>query len=177
MDGIVSLRFGHTLLSDLCKLKKSYLKIHTVIEKEKDKLLKIENQAVTRNERLRVLRSIHAQPITYYKLNSNFKVNQKDSFDFTTTRDYILNSKCLLYILVLLTMQNYVYDAKFVENILIVGRTGCGKTYFTQKLAVNGFFDCLKKVEWVSYIELKRKEWLKLNLVFHVMLSFTTQKD
>ena len=94
-DGIVSLPFGHPLLSDLRKLKKYYPKIHTVIEKEKNKLLKMENQAVAKHERLRVLRSIYAQPITYYKLNSNTKMNQKDSFDFTTTRDFILNSKWL----------------------------------------------------------------------------------
>ena len=72
-------------MSELRELKKSYPKIHTVIEKEKDKLLKLENQAVAKNERLRILRSIHSQPITYYKLNSNTKVNQ-DSFDFTMTQ-------------------------------------------------------------------------------------------
>ena len=37
-------------------------------------------------------------------------------------------------------MQNSVYDAKFSGNILIVGRTGCGKTYFTQKLDISRFF-------------------------------------
>ena len=91
-DGINSLPFGHPLLSDLHVLKKSYPKIHTVIEKEKNSLLKMENQAVAKKERLRVLQSIYAQPITYYKLNSNTKVNQRDSFDFMTTQDYILNS-------------------------------------------------------------------------------------
>ena len=30
---------------------------------------------------------------------------------------------------------NYSYDAKFEGNILIVGRNGCGKTTFVQKLA------------------------------------------
>ena len=94
-DGIVSLPFGYPLLSDLHELKKLYPKIHTVVKKEKDNLLRIENQAVTKHKRLRVLRSIFAQPITYYKLNGNIKVNQKDSFDLTTTRDYILNSKRL----------------------------------------------------------------------------------
>ena len=48
-DEIVSLPFGHPLLSELRELKKSYLKIHTVIEKEKDILLKLENQAVARD--------------------------------------------------------------------------------------------------------------------------------
>ena len=94
-DRIVSLPFGHPLLSDLREFKKSFPKIHTVIEKEKNKLLKMENQAVAKNQRCRVLPSIYAQPITYYKLNSNTKVIQKNSFDFTTTQDYILNSKWL----------------------------------------------------------------------------------
>ena len=94
-DEIVSLPFGHPLMSELRELKKSYPKIHTVIEKEKDKLSKLENQAVAKNERLRILQSIYSQPITYYKLNGNTKVNQKDSFDFMTTHDYILNSKWL----------------------------------------------------------------------------------
>ena len=93
LDGIISLPFGHPLLSDLQELKKSYPKIHTVIEKEKGKLLRLENQAVAKHKRLRVLRSIYSELITYYKLNGNTKVDQKDSFDFMTTRDYILNSK------------------------------------------------------------------------------------
>ena len=44
-------------------------------------------------------------------------------------------------------MQNYVYDAKFSGNILIVGRTGSGKTYFTQKLVINKFFGQFKQIE------------------------------
>ena len=36
-DGIVSLPFGLPLLPDLCELKKPYPKIHTIIEKEKNK--------------------------------------------------------------------------------------------------------------------------------------------
>ena len=37
--------------------------------------------------------SMHSLRTTYYKLNRNTKVNQKDSFDFTATSYYILNSK------------------------------------------------------------------------------------
>ena len=39
-EGIVSLPFGHSLLSDLRELKKSYPKIDTVIEKEKKQIIK-----------------------------------------------------------------------------------------------------------------------------------------
>ena len=42
-------------------------------------------------------------------------------------------------------MESNVYNGKFNGNILIVGRTECGKTYFTQKLAINNFFSKLKK--------------------------------
>ena len=44
-------------------------------------------------------------------------------------------------------MENYVCNGKFSGNILIVGRTECGKTTFMQKLALNNFFGKLKKTE------------------------------
>ena len=96
MDGIVSLPYGHTLLSKIRQIKKAHPKIHTVIEQGKsDLLIKLENGTVAKHERLIILRSIYAQRITNCKLDSNVKVNQKGSFDFTTTRDYILSSKWL----------------------------------------------------------------------------------
>ena len=95
-DGIVSLPFGHPSLNKVREYKKSYSysKIHTVIQKEKNKTLNGENAVVNNNERLRILRSIFSQPITYYnlKMNKRLSVNK---FDYTTTRDYILNSKWL----------------------------------------------------------------------------------
>ena len=80
-DGIVSLPLGHPSLSKVTEYKKSLPKIHTVIQKEKNKIL-------------RILRSIFSQPITYYnlKMNKRLSVNK---FDYTTTRDHILNSKWL----------------------------------------------------------------------------------
>ena len=57
----------------------------------------------------------------------------------------------------ILITDNEIYDGKFVGNILIVGLTTCGKTFFTQKLALNNFFGKLKKTEWVSYIKLKKE--------------------
>ena len=95
LDGIVSLPYGHPLLSKIHQIKKAYPKIHIVSEQEKRNLLKLENEAVAKYERLRILTLTYAHPITYYKLNSNVKVNQKGSFDFTTTHDYILNLKWL----------------------------------------------------------------------------------
>ena len=93
-DGIVSLPFGHQLLNEVREYKKFLAKIHTVIEKEKDKILKLENDAFSKNERLRVLRSIYSQPITYQKLNEKNTLKIK-SVEQTTIHDYILNSKFL----------------------------------------------------------------------------------
>ena len=93
-DGIVSLPFGHPALNKVREYKKSLPKIHTVIQKEKDEILKGENAVVNNNERLRILRSIFSQPITYYNLKTNKRFSA-NKFDYTTTRDYILNSKWL----------------------------------------------------------------------------------
>ena len=89
-DGIVSLPFVHPSLSELIDYKKSLPKIHTVIKEEKDKLLQLENKIVNNNERLRILRSIFSQPITYYNLKSNKRLTIK-RFDYTTTHDHIFN--------------------------------------------------------------------------------------
>ena len=93
-DGILSLPFGHPSLSELRDYKKYLPKIHTVIKEEKDKLLQLENKIVNNSERLRILRSIFSQPITYYNLKSNKRLTIK-RFDYMTTRDYILNSMWL----------------------------------------------------------------------------------
>ena len=57
LDGIFYLPLGHPLFSELHELKKSYPKIHTVSEKEKDKLLKLENQAVAKMRDIEIYRA------------------------------------------------------------------------------------------------------------------------
>ena len=93
-DGIVSLPFRHPSLSELKDYKKSLPKIHTIIKEEKDKLLQLENKVDNNNERLRILRSIFSQPIKYYNLKSN-KQSTIKRFDYSTSRDYFLNSMWL----------------------------------------------------------------------------------
>ena len=93
-DGIVSFPFGHPSLNKVREYKKSLPKIHTVIQKEKNKILNGENAVVNNNERLRTLQSIFSQPITYYNLKT-IKRFSPNKFDYMTTRDYILNSKWL----------------------------------------------------------------------------------
>ena len=95
-DGIVSLPFSHPSLNTVREYKKSFSKIHTVIAKEKNEILKLESVAVNNNDRLRILKSISSQAISYF----TFKTNQcfldtTKKFDYTATRQYILNSQWL----------------------------------------------------------------------------------
>ena len=95
-DGILLLPFGHPLLNEVREYKKSLQKIHTVIEHEKDKILFLQNKAFGKNERLRLLRSIFAQPLTYYRLKETVPLKVR-KIDQTSTKDYILNSKSSLW--------------------------------------------------------------------------------
>ena len=67
---------------------------------------------------------------------------------------------------------SYIYNGKFEGNILMVGRAGCGKTGFVQKLAVNKFFGELVKAEWVSYIKLDKQREAELQCCFDTQLDF-----
>lgn len=52
-------------------------------------------------------------------------------------------------------MATYTYDGQFIGNILLVGRTGCVKTSFTQKLGRNNLFGKkIRDVYWISKIAL-----------------------
>ena len=66
----------------------------------------------------------------------------------------------------------YVYDGRFSGNILVVGRTGCGKTAFVQKLAVNKFFGDIDKAEWVSFIKLDKPREGEIQSCFDTELDF-----
>ena len=51
--------------------------------------------------------------------------------------------------------KEYTYNGQFNGNILVVGRTGCGKTTFIQKLGRNKLFGCeISDAFWVSKIVL-----------------------
>ena len=57
----------------------------------------------------------------------------------------------------------YLYDGKFEGNILISGRTRCGKTTFVQNLGKSKLFGDTKTVYWISKITLspEREEKVK----------------
>ena len=59
---------------------------------------------------------------------------------------------------IILEMSNYTYIGKFSENILVLRQTSCGKTMFAQNLAKSNMFGKLKKVNWISKIELPKKK-------------------
>ena len=71
-----------------------------------------------------------------------------------------------------------IYDGQFYGNILVVGRTGCGKTTFLEKLGLNNFFGNIIKTEWISGIDIdKKKERLKSNLILVMKQNFMWQKN
>ena len=65
-----------------------------------------------------------------------------------------------------------IYDGQFCGNILVVGRAGCGKTTFLEKLILNNFFGEIIKTEWVSEIDIDKKERLKSNLILLTKQKF-----
>ena len=74
-------------------------------------------------------------------------------------------------------MLNNIYDMQFRGNILIVGKTGCGKTNFVQKLDLNDFFGGIAKTEWVSSIPLSKSREAKIQSCFNSKLEFHYAHD
>ena len=50
-----------------------------------------------------------------------------------------------------------IYNGQFYGNILVVGRTGCCKTTFLEKLGLKNFFGNIIKTEWISGIDIDKK--------------------
>ena len=59
-----------------------------------------------------------------------------------------------------------IYDGQFHGNILVVGRTGCSKTTFLEKLGLNHFFGNIIKTEWISGIDIHNKREAKIQSYF-----------
>ena len=76
-------------------------------------------------------------------------------------------------------MEKSIYDGKFTGNILILGRTECGKTTFIQNLAINDFFGELKSVKWLSGIKLseRREAEIESNFKCDVKFDYPNDKD
>ena len=59
-----------------------------------------------------------------------------------------------------------IYDGQFRGNILVVRRTGCGKT-FLEKLSLNNFFGEIIKTEWVSGIDIDKTREAENPILFY----------
>ena len=59
-----------------------------------------------------------------------------------------------------------IYDGQFYGNILLVGRTGCGKTTFLEKLGLNSFFGNMIKTKWVSGTDIDKKREAEVQSYF-----------
>ena len=70
-----------------------------------------------------------------------------------------------------------IYDGQFYGNVLVVGRTGCGKTTFLEKLGLNNFFGDIIKTEWISGIDNDKKARSKFNLILVMKQKFMWQKN
>ena len=74
---------------------------------------------------------------------------------------------------------NSIYNGQFNGNILVVGRTGCGKTTFLEKRAINKFFGNIIKTEWVSGIEIDTSREAEIQSCFSnpTQVHIATEKD
>ena len=75
------------------------------------------------------------------------------------------------------TTTRYIYDGKFSGNVLVLGRTDCGKTSFVQKLALYDFFGKLKTAKWVSGIHLNESREAQIESNFSCDISFYYPND
>ena len=74
-------------------------------------------------------------------------------------------------------MQNNIYNEQFRGNILVVGKTGCGKTSFVQKLGLNNFFGKIVKIEWMSSIFLRKATEAEIQACFNAEVEFHYAED
>ena len=65
-----------------------------------------------------------------------------------------------------------IYDGQFRGNILVLGRTDSGKTYFIQQLALNGIFGNLEKTYWISGITLSDTRKAQIQSCFSNEIEF-----
>ena len=59
-----------------------------------------------------------------------------------------------------------LYNGQFYGNILVVGRTNCGKTTFIEKLGLNNFFGDIIKTEWISGIDIDKQREAEIQSYF-----------
>ena len=60
---------------------------------------------------------------------------------------------------------------------MTVGKTGCGKTHFVQKLGLNNFFGKIVKTEWVSFISLSKSREAEIQSCLNSKVEFHHVQD
>ena len=70
-----------------------------------------------------------------------------------------------------------LYGRHFRGNILVVGKRGCGKTDFLQKLTLNTFFGELVKTEWVTEIKIDDQREAEVQACFSKKVEFRHAAD
>ena len=70
-----------------------------------------------------------------------------------------------------------IYGRHFRGNILVVGKPGCGKTDFLQKLTLNTFFGELVKTEWVTEIKIDDQREAEVQACFSIKVEFHHAAD
>ena len=70
-----------------------------------------------------------------------------------------------------------IYNGQFSGNILVVGRTGCGKTTFLEKHEVNNFFGNIKKTDWISGIDIDKQRKAEIQSYLIMKQKFILQKN
>ena len=70
-----------------------------------------------------------------------------------------------------------VYDGQFRGNILVLGKTASGKTYFIQKLAENGFFGPIVQAHWISGVYLSLSRQAEIQASFSCSVEFYNVDD
>ena len=148
-------------LDQIRKEKHKYRKIHKVIQDKKWDFLKEEAEVVNKVDRLHVISQIFSQISKLYKLDSD--IESSDYKIDRSTKEYIKS----------------IYNGQFNGNILVVGRTGCGKTTFLEKLVINKFFGEIVKTEWISGIETDSVREAEIQSCFdnETSVHVATEKD
>ena len=70
-----------------------------------------------------------------------------------------------------------IYDGQFYGNVLVVGRTGCGKATFLEKLGVNNFFGKIVKTEWISGIDIDKQREAEIESCFSNEIEVHVAKE
>ena len=70
-----------------------------------------------------------------------------------------------------------IYNGQFSGNVIVVGKTGCGNTYFPQKLGLNKFYGKLVKIEWVSSMDIDEEREAETLSCFSNKVEFHSAKE